>query len=378
MKTVTYALVLCTTIGVCALAACSDSAGSKALANSSGGTITSDAGAEAGAINFNSGDELDVPVPDGKRVYVKLTAPPAIINVTTPTTDTTWDIAFEGTDLYTNSGPSGGGAAQAFGPLDAIAFIDDTAPDVPFLTSDQTGGAFIRWWFYSGPPDHALFSRFHTYGVKDGNTLYKVQVETYYGKRDNASVSALYKIRYTQIGQPASKEVVDLDGTAGGPSATGDLPVDCLDLGTGVRTQLTAAQSRTSSAWHLCFRRENISVNGEIGGPRGITAIDFDAAKTATEQLADVETRTVDTQQAAYDAINDQSFVGQTLRGDRVVSAFTGLWITNGSNPVAPSQMAWLVVGGDGKSRYLLGFSRFDGATATNVGTAVMRVKAVK
>ena len=77
------------------------------------------------------------------------------------------DLAFEGYDVFTNSGPSGGGAARAFGTLSTAVFLDDVSPQVPFESSDATGGAFLRWWFYDGS-DHVLYSRFHTYGVKDG------------------------------------------------------------------------------------------------------------------------------------------------------------------------------------------------------------------
>ena len=141
---------------------------------------------------------------------------------------------------------------------------------------------------------------------------------------------------------------------------------------------LTAAEARASSAWHLCFRRQDISVNGEEGGPRGVGAIDFDADKTANEKFEDIVQLTPESELARFDAINAASFEGQTLRGDRIVSAFSGLWTERGSSPLAPGKFAWLVVGADGKKRYLVGFARFEGATATSPGTIVMRVKAAK
>ncbi|MBX3203877.1 MAG: HmuY family protein [Labilithrix sp.] len=356
--------------------ACSEDVGSGDAKNDAA-TNTGDAGDDPGAA-FNAGEELLVPVPESGRVYAKLASPPAVVTPGEPKTDLGWDLAFEGLDVYTNSGPSGSGASLAFGPLDAIAFLDDVAPQVPFLTADKSGGAFVRWYFYEGAPNHGLYSRFHVFGVKDGDKLYKVQVLSYYGKRDGAAVSALYRIRYAEVGQPA-KEAVDLDGTAGGTTA-GDpnAPSECIDLGTGARTMLTAAAARTSSAWHLCFRRQDISVNGEEGGPRGVGAIDFDAQKTATEKFEDVLDLTPESELARFDAIDAASFDGQTLRGDRVVSAFSGLWTERGVSPAAPGKFAWLVVGADGKTRYLVGFARFDGATATNPGTIVMRVKPVK
>ena len=337
----------------------------------------SDAGEAPGDV-FNAGEELSIPVPSTGRVYAKLASPPALVTPADPKTDKGWDLAFEGRDVFTNSGPSGSGASLAFGPLDPIVFLEDVAPEVPFLTGDKSGGAFIRWYFYEGAPNHALYSRFHVFGVKDGDKLYKVQILSYYGKRDGAAVAALYKIRYAEVGQPA-KEAVDLDGTAGGTTA-GDpnAPGECIDLGTGARTMLTPEAARASSAWHLCFRRQDISVNGEEGGPRGVGAIDFDADATANETFPDVVERTPESELAKFDAIDAASFAGQILRGDRVVSAFSGLWTERGANPAAPRNFAWLVVGADGKKRYLVGFARFDGATATSPGTIVMRVKAVK
>jgi hypothetical protein len=360
------------------VAACSEEVGPGAKSNTNV-TPGTDAGDEPGEA-FNAGEELRVAVPATGRVQVKLASPPSVVAPADPKTDKGWDLAFEGVDVYTNSGPSGPGASVAFGPLDPIVFIEDVVPEVPFLTADKAGGAFIRWYFYEGAPNHALYSRYHVFGVKDGDKLYKVQVLSYYGKRDGAAVSALYRIRYAEVGQPApAKEAIDLDGTAGGTTA-GDpsAPGECIDLGTGARTMLTPAEARASSAWHVCFRRQDISVNGEEGGPRGVGAIDFDAETTATEKFEDIVQRTPESELAKFDAITVASFDGKTLRGDRVVSAFSGLWTQNGANPVAPGRFAWLVGGADGKTRYLVGFARFEGATATSPGTIVMRVKAAK
>ena len=254
--------------------------------------------------------------------------------------------------------------------------LADTAPDVPFLTGDKSGGAFIRWYFYEGAPNHALYSRYHVFGVKDGDKVYRVQVLGYYGKRDGAPVSALYRIRYAEVGQPP-KEAVDLDGTAGGTTG-GDAPAECIDLGSGQRMMLTAADARASRAWHLCFRRQDISVNGEIGGPRNVGALDFDVDKVANETFDEIAVRTPESELARFDAVTAANFANQTFRGDRIVSAFSGLWTERGAVPAAPGKFAWLVVGADGKTRHLLGFSRFEAATTTSPGTIVMRVKTAK
>jgi len=326
---------------VATFAACSEDVGKKNTATTTPGT---DAGTTTdGGGTIDVGEELRVPVPDGQRVFVSLASPASLETPTEPLGDKTWDLAFEGLDVFTNSGPSGPGASSAFGPLEPIVFVDDVAPTGVPLFTDKTGGAFIRWWLYSGAPEHVLYSRFHTFGVKDGAKLYKVQVLGYYGERDGAPVSGLYKIRYAEAGQPA-KEIDGLDGTAGGPSGGEDAKSECVDLGPGTRTMLSPTEAQASSAWHICFRREAISVNGEKGGPRGVTAVDFEGDNTAIEKVDDVSARTAEGEAAKFDAITAASFDGQTLRGDRVVSASVCSGSSAGCLPSRPPRApgSWL------------------------------------
>jgi hypothetical protein len=345
-----------------------------ALGGDSGANL-SEAGADAG---FNSGEEVRVTVPATGRAFVKLASPSTAVTPGDPTTDKTWDMAFGGVDAFTNSGPSGPGHAAAFGPLEGVVFLGDTVPDVPFVNSDVTGGAFANWFAYDQNA-HVIYSRFHVFGIKDGDKTYKVQVLDYYEHPDAGDpIGAKYRIRYAELGQP-DKELADIDGTAGGVNGgTADAPSACLDLGTGQTTMLSEAQARTSSAWHLCFRRTNISVNGDAGGPRNVGAVDLDAAQTAGEKLSDITQKTPASELAQFDAVTSASFTNQTFRGDHVVSEFTGQWTDGSSGVLTPLQVAWLVVGADGSATYLVGFERFEGATATSLGTVVMRAKAVK
>jgi hypothetical protein len=359
------------------LSACSDEAGSKADADAGAGA-SADGGADAAA--FDTGAELRVPVPESGRVFVKL-APPAVVTPGgDPKTSSDWDIAFEGFDVLTNSGASGSGKGSAFGPLDAITFIGDTAPQVPFLTQDKAGGAFLEWYAYEGS-SHALYSRYHVYGVRDGARLWKVQILTYYGQRDGAAVAALYKMRFAEVTSGASgptRELADLDGTAGGLRAPANAPSECVDLGSGARTMLTPDAARASTAWHLCFRRDSISVNGEIGGPRGVTAVDLDADETAGETVNAVMAKTADGEKAAFDAVTTASFDGKTFRGDRVVSAFSDKWIDPAKSPLGPANAAWLVKDAAGTQKFLLGFPSFQSPTSKSPGTVVARIKPVK
>ena len=172
------------------LVACGDSVGT-----SNSNSVLPDAGADADT--FASGTELRVPVPDSGRVFVKLDSA-SLVDAASA-----WDIAFEGMDIFTNGGESGSGKAAAFGPLDAIDFISDAAPSVPFMTSDKAGGAFLDWYAYDGT-SHALYSRFHTFGVRDGGRTWKVQILGYYGDRDGAE-SAYRRAISLDRDHPAAK-----------------------------------------------------------------------------------------------------------------------------------------------------------------------------
>lgn len=364
-----------------ALVACSDEPGpgAKPPDDKPGAGALPDGGPSDDDV-FDSGEELRVSVPDSGRVYVKLAPASVVTPEGDPTTSLDWDIAFEGFDVFTNSGASGAGQAAGFGPLDAVTFIGDTAPQVPFLTQDKAGGAFLDWYAYEGA-SHGLWSRYHVYGVRDGARLWKVQILTYYGQRDGATVPGLYNIRYAELTPGASgavHEIPDLDGTAGGISAGPGSPSECLDLGTGARPMLTAEEARSSSAWHLCVRRDAITVNGESGGPRGVGAVDLNADERASETLNDVMARTAESEQAAFDAVTAAAFEDKSFRGDRIVTAFSDRWIASTASSVTPVDAAWLVVDAAGTQKFLLGFVSFESPTPKSPGAVVVRIKPVK
>jgi len=295
-----------------------------------------------------------------------------------------WDLAFQGWDLFTNGGVSGAGKGGAFGPLPFTYFLAAEDPtDVPFLIEDKAAGAFRDWYVYDGKW-HTLYSRFHAYGVRRGDRVFKVQLLGYYGEVQGAPISALYQIRYAEVTPGANGSVVvvkNLDATAGGLGGDANAPSGCLTLGTGEQQALTPKAALESSSWDLCFRRDSVSVNGGLGGPGGVTAVDLDAAETEGEILDTVKVLTPEGEAASFDAVNFETLNAPELEyhGDRIVSAFTDAWVDRSVEPpTLPQDSTWLVVGADGKSRYLLGFTGLKNSTAEAARTVVMRIQQVR
>lgn len=344
----------------------------RSLGACGGGGAAADAGDP-----FAGTAELSVVVPTTGRVYVNLATPAVVVPAGDAHASAEWDLAFEGYDVFTNSGPSGAGKGAAFGPLSTVEFLGSKAPSVPFLQSDKTGGPLLDWYAYDGTA-HVLYSRYHVYGVSRGESLWKVQILAYYGERNAAPVGALYKVRYADLVVAGAAREVEIDGTAGGVQAAASSPSGCLDLSTGVVSMLTVADAQASTAWDLCFRRDTVSVNGEAGGTRGVGAFDLQAAATAEEKLTDVSARTPDGEKAAFDAVTSAAFAGAVFRGDHVVSAFErGHWLVPSADPPQPDDAAWLVVDASGQHKFLVSFSSFEGATASSPGTVVMHIKPV-
>jgi len=295
-----------------------------------------------------------------------------------------WDLAFQGWDIFTNGGASGVGKGGAFGPLSFTYFLAAEDPiDVPFSIEDKAAGAFRDWYLYDGKW-HTLYSRFHTYGVRRGDRVFKVQLLGYYGEVQGAPISALVQLRYAEVTPGANGAVVvvqNLDATVGGLGGDANAPSTCLTLGTGEQQALTPKAALESSSWDLCFRRESVSVNGGLGGPGGVTAVDLDAAKTEGETLDTVKLLTAEGEAASFDAVNVETLSAPELKyhGDRIVSAFTDAWVDRSVEPpTLPQDSTWLVVGADGQSRYLLGFTALKSSTADAAGTVVMRIQQVR
>lgn len=312
---------------------------------------------------------LSVPI-GGERAFVRLDKP-AVVGASD-----LWDLSFEGYNVYTNSGPSGSGQGSAFGPFTLEEF--DEAVQVPLTFEDRSGGAFLDWYLYEGAPAHVLWSRFHVYAVRDGERLWKVQILGYYGQIDGAPVTAVYRLRYAEFtgaGSGPVQELAALDASAGGASAPSSAPSSCLDLGSGAILSMTPDEALARSDWHLCFRRQNIAVNGGQSGPRGVEAADLQASETEGEALAQVKSRSGSSEEARFLGISREDSLRASFVLDGVQSVFGASWVDRAASPPAPEPSSWVVVGADGKQRFRVRFDRFEGASDLGPGTLFLSVR---
>ena len=302
------------------------------------------------------GTSLMVEVRPGEQGYVSLEDAEQV-EIVDAQASRDWDIVFDDWNIYTNSGASGPGQCAAFGPIDALNFLFDDEPAVPFMRQDTPGGAFTGWYFYEGA-SHSLWSRFHTYGIDDGEHLYKVQITSYYGEEEGAPVSALYSMRYAMVEEDGSRDIVelDVDGTAGGPSVSDDMPSGCVDLSEGEVLMLTPEASAKSRDWDICFRRDTITTNGGIAGPGSVSGVDLQAADIDDETLEGVQARTSASELSRFEAIDYEALTADHLsyEPEGPVSIFADNWFEGEDDDIEPLSASWLVQAADGDHRFLM------------------------
>src|SRR5690606_19692859 len=182
----------------------------------------------------------------------------------------------------------------------------DTIPEVP-MRADLSDGAMSSWFWFS---DVGITSRYHIYGVRDGDgRTFKVQVLSYYGGDGHGQASARYTLRYAEVTNDRVGETTELggiDATAGGVSAPADAPAGCVDLARGKVLTLTKDEWASSADWHLCFQRTDIFLNGGLSGPGNVKAVDLDIDPSSGQDLGvtDAErARTAASELARFDAV---------------------------------------------------------------------------
>jgi hypothetical protein len=214
--------------------------------------------------------------------------------------------------------------------------------------------------------------------LRSGDRLYKVQLLGYYGEVMGAPVSGLYQVRYAEVtadGVGAIEELVNVDATVDGEVSDPALPNGAVSLASGEIRRLTPEQALQDTAWDLGFRRDAVTVNGELSGPGGVAAVDLDAFDQRS--LEDVKALNESVELARFDRVDYAALTADdlTYRGDGVTSAFSGKWVDFETDPPSPTKSTgFLVLGADGESRFLIGFDAFDGASTESPGTITLFV----
>jgi len=353
-----------------------------ACSSSSLSTVDDDAHGPSATTSDVQGMQLKLSVTSDRPTFVELRTPSRLTVAADGHDSIAWDLAFQGRDIFTNGGISGPGNASAFGPLSPPTFLSDTAPDVPVFLQDEAGGAFLGWYEYDGQT-HQVLSRFHVYGLRDGARLYKLQVLSYYGGQD-LSV-ARYRLRYAEVFEGRvgpTRELSDIDATAGGSKPTPADASACLDLENGQLVPLTLAEAPETDVWHVCLRRDSIAVNGGRSGRRGVEAVDLQALLSPAETVEELQAKTAASELPRFDEVDFTTLSAEPLdwATDGVASAFGGRWLESGSEPPRPAESVWLVVAADGSSNHLLKFESLAGDPGSKAGAATLtlRVKAVR
>jgi hypothetical protein len=337
---------------------------------------------EPDPMDDRAGAWVELELGPSERAFVELATPGVVEVEGDGRSSIAWDLALVGRDIFTNGGISGPGSSSAFGPLAAPTYLSDTAPEVPLMLKDRAGGALLDWYDYGGST-HQLFSRYHVYGLRDGERYFKLQILGYYGEQRGAPVPALYHVRYAEVTEAGAGETHELeliDATAGGSKDDEVSPSACLDLDSEAVLPLTPVEAAESDAWHVCFRRESISVNGGVSGPRGMQAVDLQAAQTVDETEQEIQKRTAKSEQARFDdtdlaALSDRALA---YREDGVVTAFAQRWLDLEASPITASEAVWLVIGADGASKFLVKFSELSADPADEPATLKLEVKPVR
>ena len=190
-------------------------------------------------------------------------------------------------------------------------------------------------------------------------------------------MSALYGLRWAELFADRTGEVHELagvDATAGGASAPASAPSACLDLGGAAPAPLLPAEASASAAWHVCLRRQNVSVN----------ALDSRGARRRPDPRGD-GVRVATTPRPARRRASAHASTpgarrrrGRAFRADGVVSVFTDARADRDATPPAPVYAAWLVVDAAGARKFLVAFTAFDRPTEDGPGTVALTLKPVK
>jgi hypothetical protein len=155
-------------------------------------TISGATAASAGnvTVEYAMQPSAGAPFGPGATLTLNLAGGPVFLDLTTGQVPegSAWDIRLSGFEIRTNGGVSGTGGVSALlddsTPFTQITVqYASTAPAVAYR-SDAYGGVFVSspWYRYNiTGTDNQIWPNFNVYLVRRGETVFKVQVTSYYG-----------------------------------------------------------------------------------------------------------------------------------------------------------------------------------------------------
>ena len=117
---------------------------------------------------------------------------------TTTTSNSDWDIRFEGWTLRLNGGASGPGKVAAYLTDQSFDEITTAATMAQAYSTDAFSGVFAihQWYRYNLTGSHDISPIFDVYLVRSGNKIYKLQLTDYY---DPAGKDRHITVRYALL-----------------------------------------------------------------------------------------------------------------------------------------------------------------------------------
>ena len=226
---------------------------------------------DAPANNGGTSDEIAVDA-SASDVWVYLDlGTKSVVDVSSPSTSTDWDMAFSRTQIKTNSGTSGDAMAGARSPLDGASYSAiSTSPTVGFLidemlpvpgppgSGEYSGNPVLAEWYnYDGsthevsPKDEAFLIR-----AADGN-YFKTQITAY--------DDGLYKMQSSVLNRLVETQTSTLDVSDN---------TSWVYMNFRVGDVATPTDSETSLLWDVGFQGASVQTNSGTSGQGEGGAID--------------------------------------------------------------------------------------------------------
>ncbi len=237
------------------------------------------------------GEPMELTVTYDQIYYINL-AEKAVVEVTDPLLDAGWDLSLDIlTRIHLNGGSSAPGPVYA-AKVEGIAFEDvKNAPEVTYMTDDQSGGYIGENWYYYDVATHTVNPLAHFYVIRaaDGE-FYKFQIsDAVFTSRTDGKLT----IYIEKVSSPSSYETQSTVGR----TLTTEITLSTIE---SVYFNLKEAKivevsdETTSMNWDIKTTYLTVNLNGGTSGPGACAAIMNEDVKFDSVQAIPVDGYVVD------------------------------------------------------------------------------------